>query len=136
MFSPEKKRLLPIQRVATPAGLDTESEITNHGRSFGVVYANDLALAETKKERPTFPVGSILVREKNVLEDSPLPQTVIAMVKRDKGFSKDTNDWEFFLFDGYLMSLKGRETVGSCSKCHSAAARNDWVFLKEINKED
>lgn len=109
--------------------------MTDHGQTFGVVYANDLALAETKKDRPNFPVGSILVREKNVLQNSPLPQTVIAMVKREQGFSKDTNDWEFFVFDGYLMNLKVRETVGSCSTCHAAASKTDWVFLKEINKD-
>ncbi len=131
----EKEPIAPPRPDVRSSAVKAESDITNHGQTFGVVYANDLALAEAKNERPEFPVGSIFVREKNVLENSPVPQTVIAMVKREKGFSSATNDWEFFLFDGYLMNLKVRETVGSCSTCHVAAAKTDWVFLKEINKE-
>lgn len=134
-FSRKEKESIKLAQPTAPAPTAAEIEDTDHGQTFGVVYANDLALAETKKERPNFPVGSILVREKNALENSPIPQTVIAMVKREMGFSKETNDWEFFLFDGYLMNLKVRETVGSCSTCQATTAKTDWVFLKEIKND-
>jgi hypothetical protein len=121
--------------VASVPTVDSDSDSTNHGTTFGIVYANELALTEIGKDRPAFPVGSILVREKNILESSSIPQTVIAMVKRENGFSRETNDWEFFLFGGKMMNLNSRETVGSCSNCHSAAAKTDWVFLKDLRKD-
>ncbi|MCU0239461.1 MAG: cytochrome P460 family protein [Pyrinomonadaceae bacterium] len=96
--------------------------------TFGFVYANNLAKDEIKKETPIFPVGSIIVREKHLSETSQNPETIIAMVKREKGFSKETNDWEFFLFEGKDFLLKKRETKGDCAKCHSNAEKTDWVF--------
>ena len=96
--------------------------------SFGVVYANDIAKTEIEKENPQFPVGSIIVREKNAAKESTTPETVIAMIKREKGFSKKTGDWEFFTFSGANLKLQKRETKGDCAKCHVQAEKTDWVF--------
>jgi Cytochrome P460 len=56
------------------------------------------------------------------------PQVVIAMVKREKGFNFETGDWEYFTFNGTDMRLQKRESVSSCSKCHTNAAKTDYVF--------
>lgn len=98
------------------------------GFSFGVVYANDLARKEFSRFIPKFPIGSIIVREKRAKADSESPQIVIAMVKREKGFSKKTNDWEFFTFNGADLKLQKRETKSDCAKCHSQAKETDFVF--------
>jgi hypothetical protein len=107
------------------------AEPTSHGLSpgvsLGVVYANAPAQAEIKKENPQFAVGSIIVREKLTAEGAT-PELVIAMVKREKGFSEKTGDWEFFVFDGKDLKINSRETVGSCSACHINAEKTDWVF--------
>jgi hypothetical protein len=100
--------------------------------SFGVVYANDLAKGEITRTSPSFPVGSIIVREKNETETSALPQAVIAMVKRSKGFSSATNDWEFFQFDGAGLKPQKRETTGNCAACHIQAEKTDWVFNSHL----
>ena len=100
----------------------------SHGFSFGVVYANDLAKAEFEKESPNFPAGAIIVREKNALPTSAVPETVIAMVKREKGFSAETGDWEFFVFNGADLKMQKRETKGDCAACHNRADQSDWVF--------
>ncbi len=102
--------------------------------SFGYVYANDLAKVEIEKDSPNFPVGSIIVREKNKTEASEIPDTVIAMVKREKGFSEKTGDWEFFVFDGKDLQMQKRETVGNCAECHSKAKQADWVFREYLKK--
>jgi hypothetical protein len=102
--------------------------------SFGVVYANALAETEIVKENPNFPVGSIIVREKNETAASLTPQIVIAMVKREKGFSEKTGDWEFFVFDGADLRSTLRETTGSCAACHARAEKTDWVFRDYLNK--
>lgn len=106
-------------------------ENTSHSEtdfSFGFVYANDLAKAEFEKQNPEFPVGAIIVREKRETATSETPQTVIAMVKREKGFSKKTGDWEFFAFSGADLKLQKRETKGDCAQCHKNVKDSDWVF--------
>ncbi|MEO6590094.1 MAG: cytochrome P460 family protein [Pyrinomonadaceae bacterium] len=114
---------------------DSETPPATHGTfSFGVVYANDSANAEIEKENPQFPVGSIIVREKNREANSILPETVIAMVKRENGFSKKTGDWEFFTFSGADVKMQKRETKGDCAKCHAQAEKSDWVFRDYLKK--
>jgi hypothetical protein len=77
-----------------------------------------LAVARSAKGG-TYPVGTII---------QLIPQE--AMVKRAKGFSPATNDWEFFSLDvsatGTKILTRGRAKVlnrfgGSCASCHSAA---------------
>lgn len=114
-----------------PSGVTFSSlliDSANHKYSFGIVYANELAKAEIEKENPQFPVGSIIVREKNLTLTSETPQTVIAMVKREKGFSQDSGDWEFFTFNGADLKMQKRETKGDCATCHIQAVKTDWVF--------
>ena len=111
-------------KVETKAVTETDS----HGFSYGVVYANEPARAEIEKPNPQFPVGSIIVREKLETATSTTPQIVIAMVKREKGFSAETGDWEFFAFDGADFKLQKRETKSDCSACHIKAEKTDWVF--------
>jgi hypothetical protein len=100
----------------------------SHEFSFGVVYANDPAQAEIEKANPDFPVGSIIVREKNASATSAVPELVIAMVKRENGFSPATGDWEFFVFGGADLKMQKRETKGDCAACHRKIEKNDWVF--------
>jgi len=107
---------------------ETNLPANSHEFSFGVVYANDLAKAEIEKENPNFPAGAIIVREKNASETAAVPDTVIAMVKREKGFSAETNDWEFVVLSGTDLKMQKRETKGDCAACHNRAAATDWVF--------
>jgi hypothetical protein len=92
-----------------------------------------------EKEK-TFPVGSIIIREKwaRVREGWGIrsfaePERVIAMVKRESGFSTHTADWEFFSFDGSNFRLRSRETVGNCATCHVKAENTDWAFRSYIS---
>lgn len=96
--------------------------------SMGIVYANDKAKTSIYSDSPSFPVGSIIVRERHDEELKPLPNKVIAMVKREAGFSPNTGDWEFFMFDGWTLALQLRETTGNCAACHSQAKATDWSF--------
>lgn len=116
LFKSDRKKDEPPQKVS------------HGGFSVGVVYANDLAKAEIEKDKPQFPTGAIIVREKHGEAENFVPQTVIAMVKREKGFNKKSGDWEFFTFNGADLKMQKRETVGECAKCHMQAEKTDWVF--------
>lgn len=59
-----------------------------------------------------------------------------AMVKREAGFSAESNDWEFFYLevdeDGATIADRGVEDVenqfgGNCFSCHEPAAAFDYV---------
>lgn len=128
-FSPSKER-----KAAAPESLSEKKADTDAGHrfSFGVVYANTLANAEILSHAPKFPIGSMIVREKNSTETSFVPQTVIAMVKREKGFSTETDDWEFFVLNGSDLKLQRRETAGTCAACHIQAKSTDWVFQDRL----
>ncbi len=123
-----------MRKAAEPQpASDRETNIdAGHRFSFGVVYANALANAKILSHAPKFPVGSMIVREKNSTETSFLPQTVIAMVKREKGFSTETGDWEFFVLNGSDLKLQRRETAGNCAACHIQAKNSDWVFQDRL----
>lgn len=116
--------------------MEVESEATDHIEflSYGFIYANEIAKPEIEKDQPKFPVGSIIVREKNKTKDAEIPEKFIAMVKREDGFSKETDNWEFFVFDGKELQMQKRETVGNCAECHSKAKQDDWVFREYLQK--
>lgn len=124
---PKKRKKQPETKVDALESLKSFSAEA-HKFSFGIVYANDLAKAEFEKEKPDFAVGAIIVREKNAAAASETPETVIAMVKRENGFSPQTGDWEFFVFNGADLKIQKRETKGDCAACHSRAENTGWVF--------
>ena len=76
----------------------------------------------------------MIVRERLVEPTSTVPTAVIAMLKRQAGFSKATGDWEFFMLNGGDMKLLSRQTAGSCSECHTKARKTDWVFIDQLKK--
>lgn len=133
--TPEPENEEPKEPVADlPSGvtfadlLKVKPTENSHASTFGEVYVNDLAKTEIEKDNPNFPVGSIIIREKNLAADSVMPEKVIAMVKREKDFSGETGDWEFFVFNGADLEMQKRETMGDCAKCHVQAEKSDWVF--------
>ena len=74
--------------------------------TFARVYANALALTQLYAVSPRFPTGSIIVREKLTKPVDDTPEMLSVMIKREKGFSPKTNDWEFFILDGPGKKIK------------------------------
>jgi len=97
-------------------------------QTFARVFANETALTEINKAEPHFAAGSIIIREKLLRETDETPELVTVMIKREKGFSPKSGDWEFFVLEGTLGKVEKRETTGSCAKCHTQAAKTDFVF--------
>ena len=120
------------QQVAVDPRIKDLVDPGNHNTTIGDVYANDKARTNFFYNQPDFPVGSIIVREKYFTLGSP-PETIIAMVKREKGFNDASGDWEFFVFNGRDMALTSRESVGSCATCHARAKDTDWTFRTYMN---
>lgn len=81
---------------------------------------------------PVFPAGSIIVREKLLNATAPAPDMLAVMVKRSKGFSPKSNDWEFLVVSGDGKKIERREKGGACLRCHGAQAHRDFVFSEPV----
>jgi hypothetical protein len=114
---------LPPRRETTPKNPHEQGV-----KTFARIFANDLAQDEIYKDAPRFPVGAVIVREKLLSADAPSPELVAVMVKREKGFSRKTGDWEYLVVEGDLSKITRREKTGSCSRCHAGAESTDFVF--------
>jgi hypothetical protein len=100
-----------------------------HPTSFGIAYANYIARDSVLRKDPArFPTGSILVREKLLTPTATIPEVLVVMIKREKGFNPKASDWEFLTVSGDLKKIEKREKEGKCQRCHAAEAKNDFVF--------
>jgi len=114
---------------AADFGCILEWPMVRHFRITNVRGHLDEALAVANSPTGgTYPVGTIL---------QLVPSE--AMVKRGRGFSPETNDWEFFALDaragGTTVRSRGaQDTVnafgGNCFSCH-ARAEPQWDFVCE-----
>jgi len=120
--------IMPNDRLPEKEEKEPENSHEKGIKTFARVFANELAQAEIYKDAPKFPAGSIIVREKLLNAEDTKPELVTVMVKREKGFSPKTGDWEYLVVEGGLDKIKSREKTGSCSKCHAGAEQTDFVF--------
>ena len=79
-------------------------------------------------EKPFYPVGAVIVREKLLTATSDTPDLLAAMIKREKGFNPAANDWEFMVINGSMTKIKKRQKTGDCQQCHSSEKDRDFVF--------
>ena len=99
------------------------------------IFMNDLAYDAFHKAAATYPVGSIIVKEKRGVESflstssrskATTPDGVGGMIKRDSGYDPEHGDWEYFYFDDASRIESGR--IANCVQCHQSAAATDHVF--------
>ena len=95
----------------------------------GTVYVNELAAQVIAAGKSgTFPLGSIIVREKLTKPNDKEPELVAVMIKREPGFNPAGGDWLFLTADGTLAKIRERQKTGSCLGCHKSERANDFVF--------
>ena len=104
-------------------------ETPNHISSYGLVFANDIARADfAAKPLQPFRPGAIIVREKLAEVNGQTPELLAVMIKREKGFNRAANDWEFVILNGAATKVKHREKSGDCLTCHVSQKANDFVY--------
>ena len=110
----------------------SEAELEAASKTFGphahtaiTIYMNDLAAGVFGKANPTYPVGSVVVKEKKAIMTQG-NDGVGGMIKRSPGYDPAHGDWEYFYFEDPGKIESGR--MVSCVQCHSGAAGTDYVF--------
>jgi hypothetical protein len=95
------------------------------------------------KTRPSFPVGTVIVKEKYAktqtthpdqawpnpvaLKPGAKPELLTVMVKREPGYDTPNGDWEYFAIDGAMKRVE-RAEVRHCQGCHRQRKSTDYVF--------
>lgn len=106
-----------------------------HQLVFGAVYMNDPARGVALQTGTlSYPEGAIIVRERLKAAESPVAELLVVMIKREKGFNRAANDWEFLLINGEVTKIKKRQKTGDCQRCHAARSPNDFVMADYANQ--
>lgn len=112
-------------QACAPAGL---TNISPHASKFISVFVNRTGRdAMLKQREPSFPVGSIIVKEKLKDPAAQSPELLTVMVKREEGYDSTSGDWEYFVMDGAAATILNRGRLPGCNSCHTAYKQNDYV---------
>lgn len=115
---------------AAPAALNPVYGPTNpHHEKYITVYVNEVGRpAMMEQEKPSFPEGSVIVKEKMPDKSSQTPELLTVMIKRAKGFNNESGDWEYMVTDGSGTKVEARGKLENCQGCHQANRGKDYVF--------
>ena len=112
------------------------TEESPHTHKYISVYVNETGRAAMMTQLvPSFPTGSIIVKEKLSGKNSQTPELLTAMVKREKGYNPDSGDWEYVVLDGSASEIKERGTLASCNICHLNYKHSDFVTRTYLPRE-
>lgn len=113
-----------------------ETSDNPHRQKFFIVYVNEIGRqAMMSQAKPMFPEGSIIVKEKLLAKDSPAPELLTVMVKREKGFNQGSGDWEYMVVNGERTKIEGRGKLENCQSCHLLKSETDYVFRSYLPDE-
>ncbi len=84
------------------------------------VYTNKMASKMLVNGTPgTFPVGSVIVKEKLKSTTSNQPELLTVMRKREKGFNAACGDWEFSVYGSASGKPESEGRIEACINCHN-----------------
>ena len=122
-------------RMPTPKD-SVETSVNPHRKKYFTVYVNELGRQAMMSElKPTFPIGSIIVKEKLLAIDSASPEMLTVMVKREKGFNRESGDWEYMVVNGEQTEIEGRGNLANCRSCHAIKSETDYVFRSYLPED-
>ncbi len=92
------------------------------------VYVNKLAEDSMLHQAwPSFPKGSIIVKEKLTKPDSDAPELLTVMLKRQEGYNPIGGDWEYLVFDGAGKNIQAQGKLKKCQSCHEQWKKTDFI---------
>lgn len=110
-----------------------------HAHTSVRIFMNEVAAGAFRDKTAKYPVGSVIVKEKQGLEydnhrddrvaGQKVPRTsdgVGGMIKRAAGYDPEHGDWEYFYFEDPTKVEHGK--IASCVECHRGASATDYVF--------
>jgi hypothetical protein len=103
-----------------------------------VYYINEIAGQGLKSylEKKQFPVGSIIIKEKQERRTEDSVQIITVMKKKREGISEDS--WDYKMYDARKWEevdptkQKGPFRIRGCIECHRRYKNNDYVSERGI----
>lgn len=118
------------------SGQSVDPKTNPHLKKFITVYVNDIGRkAMMGQKTPTFPEGSVIVKEKLPDPQSQTPELLTVMMKEKKGFNPEIGDWEFMVTNGDGTAVEARGNLANCQACHFNEQRTDYIFRTYLSKE-
>ena len=74
-----------------------------------------------------FPTGSIIVREKIVVNEESTVEALAVMIKHESSFNPQANGWQFLYLDPKTLAVT-RNDQATCLSCHKQKKETDFVF--------
>ena len=105
-----------------------------HAYAAILVYMNNLATVAFDSNSASYPVGSVIIKQKKFhpywMDNGKLGVEVVSgvcgMVKRPVGYDPEHGDWEYFYFNDSQNVESGK--ISSCILCHASTDARDHVF--------
>ena len=97
-----------------------------HHKKYITVFVNPLG-KESMLKNLTFPVGSVIVKEKHLEPNGPTELSTV-MIKRSKGFNPDCGDWEFATLGSSGKKVTSSGKIQSCMSCHMTQKNADFTY--------
>lgn len=139
LVNPEPQLMAPASALScsiTPG----RSADSPHLNKYVSVFVNPVGRVEMMtKQKPKFPVGTMIVKEKHGSPDSTKPELLTAMIKRQRGYNPDSGDWEYLVLDGAASTIVEQGKLTRCSGCHKPYESSDYVtrtYLPQTVKRD
>lgn len=124
-----------VATLCAAANLATVKNDPHHDK-FLTVFVNEIGRKSMLEEKsPHFPQGTIIVKEKMPAKDSPTPELLTVMMKREAGFNPENGDWEYLVFDGAGKQVQARGRLDNCQACHTMVAHTDFVYRSYLPPE-
>jgi hypothetical protein len=93
------------------------------------VYVNEIGKAAMlTRQKPVFPVGSVLVKEKSANKNGTAIELLTVMVKREKGYDPTGGDWEYAVLDGKAATIQAQGKLVNCQNCHKQQRYQGYIF--------
>ena len=107
-----------------------------HKDKFITVYVNELGTKAMMHEmNPSFPKGSVIVKEKLPSQESTSPELLTVMIKREKDYNPENGDWEYMALNGDGKEVRARGKLEKCQACHVMAKHKDFVHRNYLPDE-
>ena len=134
LVNPEPVLMDPI--VAADCAAPNLGARSPHSNKYVAVYVNDAGRHAMMFEKyPSFPEGSIIVKEKLDSKTSQVPELLTIMIKRGEGYDPGNGNWEYLVMDGRGSRVEKPASVEKCQSCHLVNKRTDYVSRIYLPKE-
>lgn len=131
----EPFRMSPAVSAACAAPAGGQASPHSGPDAYIDVYVNAAGRSTMMKQGPvSFPIGTIIVKEKRPTPDKSEPELLTVMLKRTKGYSPEAGDWEFAVLDGKATAVQAQGKLENCMLCHRKMRESDYVFRPYVTE--